>query len=215
MSRVPPLSPDEVPDLFDVFDIKRKSLGFIPNSALTMARWPELARAYGALTLAIASARHLPEGLASLVFLMASSAAGCRYCISHSASKAKGLGVRDEKLTSVWDYETSPLFSEPERSALRLALAAGATPSGVTDDHFDDLRRHFDDDAIVEIVGVIAFSGFLNRWNATMGTDLEEQPRLFAERLWGAEASGPALHWITRLGLVGSLDDNTTIKYGI
>lgn len=183
MARVQPLDPSEAPELSEVFRIKQQSLGFIPNSALTMARWPELARAYGALTEAIASARRLPSGLASLVFLMASSAAGCQYCVAHSASKAAGRGVLESKLEAVWEFETSPLFDEAERSALRLALAAGVTPSAVTDEHFDDLRLHFDDDAIVEIVGVIAFSGFMNRWNATMATTLEEQPRAVAKRL--------------------------------
>jgi AhpD family alkylhydroperoxidase len=98
-----------------------------------------------------------------LVFLVASDAAGCEYCVAHGASKAINKGVLESKLEEVWEFETSPLFD--------------------ADEHFDELRRHFDDDAIVEIVGVIAFSGFMNRWNATMGTTLEEQPRSVAERL--------------------------------
>lgn len=183
MSRVSPLSPGEVPELAEVFEIKRQSLGFVPNSALIMARWPELARAYGMLTAAIASGRSLPQGLASLVFLVASNAAGCMYCVAHAASKATSKGVLDSKIEAVWEFESSPLFSDAERAALNLALAAGAAPPAVTDEHFDELRRHFDDETIVEIAGVIAFSGFMNRWNATMGTDLEETPKAVAERL--------------------------------
>lgn len=183
MSRVSPLSPEEVPELADVFEIKRQSLGFVPNSALTMARWPELARAYGMLTSAIASARCLPQGLASLVFLVASNAAGCMYCVAHAASKASSNGVIDSKLEAVWEFHSNPIFSEAERAALSLALAAGGAPPSVTDEHFAELRQHFDDQAIVEIAGVIAFSGFMNRWNATMGTDLEDTPRAVAERL--------------------------------
>ncbi|MGH8871699.1 MAG: carboxymuconolactone decarboxylase family protein [Acidimicrobiia bacterium] len=187
MARVKPLDPNEVPQLADLFAARRRGLGFVPNSALTIARWPELAEAYGALADAIASTRKLPPGLSSLIFLMASSAAGCEYCVAHGASKAVNKGVLESKLEAVWDFETSPLFDDAERAALRLALAAGVTPSAVTDEHFDDLRLHFDDDAIVEIVGIIAFSGFLNRWNATMGTTLEEQPRSVAERLLTAQ----------------------------
>ena len=40
----------------------------------------------------------------------------------------------------------------------------------------DALRRHFDDGQIVEIVATIALFGYLNRWNDTMATDLEEHP---------------------------------------
>lgn len=183
MARVTPLDPKQVPELADLLEARRRSLGFVPNSALTMARWPELAKAYGALSDAIARTRKLTPGLSSLIFLVASNAAGCEYCVAHGASKAINKGVIEAKLDAVWEFETSPLFDEAERSALRLALAAGITPSAVTDEHFEELRLHFDDDAIVEIVGVIAFSGFLNRWNATMGTTLEEQPRSVAERL--------------------------------
>lgn len=183
MARMKPLDPTDVPELADVFEIKRKTLGFVPNSALTMARWPELARAYGALSAAIADTRKLPLGLANLVFLMASSAAGCQYCVAHSTSKADSDGILGAKLDEIWDFEDSRHFDDAERAALRLAQAAGVTPAAVTDDHFEDLRVHFDDDAIVEIVGVIAFSGFMNRWNATMGTSLEENPRAIAEQM--------------------------------
>lgn len=181
MARIDPLNVDSVSDLDDVFEAKRKRLGFVPNSALTMARWPELAHAYGQLTTAIGSSRALPDGLANLVFLVASNAAGCMYCVAHSANKAIDRGTAVEKLEAVWEFETSPLFEEPERAALRLAMAAGASPPAVTEQHFEDLRAHFDDRAIVEIVGVIAFSGFMNRWNATMGTALEQEPRAVAE----------------------------------
>lgn len=182
MARVAPLDPEMVPDLADVFDIKKRSLGFVPNSALTMARWPELARAYGQLTAAIASARHLPAGLSNLVFLMASNAAGCMYCVAHSASKALRGDVDARKIESIWEFQTSDLFDDSERAALTLAMAAAGVPPTVTDDHFTELRRHFDENGIVEIVGVIAFSGFMNRWNATMGTQLEETPRSDADR---------------------------------
>ncbi|MPZ52834.1 MAG: hypothetical protein GEU79_08890 [Acidimicrobiia bacterium] len=69
-----------------------------------------------------------------------------------------------------------------ERSALRLAFASGLSPSAVTDKDFAELCQFFDDDAIVEIVDVSALSGFMNRWNATMGTELMESPRDIAER---------------------------------
>ena len=183
MSRLQPLPREAVPGLESVFGIKEATLGFVPNSALTMARWPELARAYGELSMAISAVRHLPEGLSNLVFLVASLAGGCRYCQAHSVGAGIRKGVDPVKLTKVWEFESSPLFTDAERAALRLALAAGATPTTVTDEHFDELKVHFSEAAIVEIVGVVAFSGFMNRWNATMGTTLEAEPREAAERL--------------------------------
>ena len=61
-----------------------------------------------------------------------------------------------------------------ERAALNLALAAGGCPPSVTDAHFDELKKHFSEDAIIEMVSVIAFFGWLNRWNDTLATQLEK-----------------------------------------
>ena len=52
----------------------------------------------------------------------------------------------------------------------------------VRDEEFRELRRWFDDEQVVEIVGVISLFGFLNRWNALLATDLESSPLSFARR---------------------------------
>lgn len=65
-------------------------------------------------------------------------------------------------------------------SLFALARDAAAHPPAVDDAHFEALRRHFDEDAIVELVAVVALFGFLNRFNDTMATTLEEEPLAFA-----------------------------------
>jgi alkylhydroperoxidase family enzyme len=91
--------------------------------------------------------------------------------------------VDEAKLADVYDVEHSDRFSDPERAALRLAFAAASVPNTSTPAHFDELRRHFDDEQIAAIVAVIALFGFLNRWNDTMGTELEDPARQFGERV--------------------------------
>ncbi len=183
MPLIEPTHPDDAPDLQDVFDTKARILGFVPNSARTMARWPELARAYGELSRVVANTRYLSRPLRTLVFLMASTAAGCRYCQAHSASSSQSAGIPSEKMRDVWDFEDSEHFDEAERAAMRFALAAGHSPSLVDEHHYEALRDQFSDEEIIEMVGVIAFSGFMNRWNATMATKLESAPRQAAEEL--------------------------------
>ena len=56
-------------------------------------------------------------------------------------------------------------------------MHAGQTPNGVTDEMYEDFGKHFDEDAQLEIVAVIAMFGFLNRWNATLNTELEVAPK--------------------------------------
>jgi alkylhydroperoxidase family enzyme len=104
------------------------------------------------------------------------------YCVAHTGGGTSRTGVDDDKIAAIWEFETSDLFSEAERAALRFAQAAAAVPNMATDEDFADLRKHFTEYQIVEIVAVISMFGFLNRWNDTMATALEEEPIEFAER---------------------------------
>ena len=53
------------------------------------------------------------------------------------------------------------------------ALAASSVPNAVDAGIAAELHRHWSDDEIVEILGVIALFGFLHRWNDSMATTLE------------------------------------------
>jgi alkylhydroperoxidase family enzyme len=92
----------------------------------------------------------------------------------------------DEKIRAVWDFETSQLFSPAERAALRLGYHAALVPNETTVEDFDELKKHFDDGQIVEIVATIALFGYLNRWNDTMATTLEQRAVDVARRAIGA-----------------------------
>ena len=77
---------------------------------------------------------------------------------------------------------------------MRLAFASGQQPNAATRAHFDDLRQLFDDGEIVEIVGVVAAFGFLNRWHETMVTELEDKPLGVAPQVLGDLAWEPGRH---------------------
>ena len=96
--------------------------------------------------------------------------------MGHTAFASGRHGVDDAKIEAVWSFERSDLFSDAEKAALRVALHAGQVPNGVTDTMFDELSVHYDEDARLEIVSVIALFGFLNRWNSTLQTELEALP---------------------------------------
>ena len=173
----------------------KENLGFIPNSILIMQRKPKLAKALAQLTAAVWD----PEGrvdreLKRLIAHVASRTAGCQYCMAHTAGGALYLGVEDKKLAAVWNYQTSPLFSAAERSALDFAVAGASVPNAVTDKMFSDLRKYWDEEQIVEIVGVIATFGFLNRWNDTFATPLEDEPIAIGEKFLASHGWSPGKH---------------------
>ena len=181
--RLAPLPPEHTPELKEQFETFRKRMGFIPNSILIMQRRPEMVRAFTQMTAVIWSpSSSVDLKLKRLLAHITSRAAGCRYCMAHTAEGAHRLGVDDRKLAAVWDYKTSPLFTPAERAALDIAVAAGSVPNAITDEMFLELRKHWSDEQVVEILGVIAMFGFLNRWNDTLATPLEDIPLDFGEK---------------------------------
>ncbi len=192
MPRLPPLSPDTTPELKDHFDFFLGTLGFTPNSVLTMQRKPRLVQAFAQLNAAVMDpAGEVDLGLRRLIGHLASKASGCLYCQAHTLLGAKNFGVSDEKLAAVWSYANSPLYTPAERAALDFALDAGSQPNAVTDASFAALQKHWSDTQIVEILGVVAMFGFLNRWNDSMATALEAVPADVARRA-ARDAAAPA-----------------------
>jgi len=127
--------------------------------------------------------------LRNMISQMASRAAGCGYCMARTAHTAERVGIAAEKENALWGFERSPLFSEAERAALRVAQCAAQVPNAVTDADFAELKRHYTEAQIVDIVAVISLFGFLNRFNDTMATELEAAPieagkRYLRERGW-------------------------------
>ncbi len=183
MSRIKPLAIEELsPDLKEAMSFAEDLMGFTPNDVLAMARWPAFLHAVKALIDVVYGAKALDDILKRMIATIVSGAAGCRYCQAHTAHGAvKMVGADLEKISKVWEYETNDLFSDAERAALRLALAAGVSPNGATDAHFIELERHFSGQQIMEIMGVISVFGLLNRWNDTVATKLEDAPLKFAK----------------------------------
>jgi uncharacterized peroxidase-related enzyme len=194
MPHIDPLPRDATPEFQERFDHYENTRGFIPNSILTMQRRPAIAEAFMSLNKAVLYEGTVAEELKMLVSLIASQAAGCQYCQAHMANLSSIYRASDEKIAAVWEFETSGLFSAAERAALRLALHASIVPNDVSAADFDELKKHFDDAEIVEIVASIALFGYLNRWNDTMATALEPQASDVAGRTVAKVGWTPGKH---------------------
>jgi uncharacterized peroxidase-related enzyme len=184
MSFLEPLPPETTPELAETFDHFREILGFVPNSLLTMQRRPAIVHAFGGLTAAVMDPDGAVDpGFKRLLAHFASRAAGCQYCEAHSLVAAGISGVAPEKIDAIWDYRTSELYTDAERAALDFALAAGSVPNGVDEAIMSRLKAHWSEEQIVEMLGAVCLYGFLNRWNDSMATEIEDEPRALGERL--------------------------------
>lgn len=188
MTHIPPKTREEMPEMEPMFQMVEAAMGFVPNSMFTMAHWPALLQAFGQLGGTVLGPGEIDPGLKQLIAFVSSNASGCRYCQAHTSHSAEKRGVANEKISAAFEFETSDKFNEAERAALRVALNGGSVPNGVEASDIAELAKHYSEQQIVEIVAVIALFGFLNRWNDTLATTLEEAPMSYAsEHLPGWE----------------------------
>ena len=168
-------------DQQDTFDLIESFMGYLPNSHLSMAKNPKLNDGFGALAGTIFGSKHLDMGLVNLIALASSLSSGCKYCQAHTSHGAERAGTKEEKIVEILNYAESQHYSDKERAVLDLAFAAGSTPNESSEEHFKELKKYFSDEQIIDIVSVISMFGFLNRWNDTLGTKLEDVPRSFVD----------------------------------
>ena len=176
-----PVASEASAEVEDILAAAGKVNGYIPTSMRILAHKPDILRAFAGLINAIMrSEGDLPRTLKWLTAHAVSTAAGCRYCEAHTAANSNKSGLDTEKIRDLLNYRTSTAFSEAERAVIEFGLAAGEIPNGVTAMHFALLRQHFNEGQIVELVAVISLFGWLNRWNDTFASDLEDAPAAFA-----------------------------------
>ncbi|MDP5459747.1 carboxymuconolactone decarboxylase family protein [Alishewanella sp. SMS8] len=175
MAFIPPLPADANPDVAELAAFFNETLGFCPNSVLTMSHRPAIAKAFIQLNMAVmANQGRVTSALKRLIAYVSSNATGCRYCQAHTIRAAERYGAAEEQLENIWAFRSHPAFSAAERAALELSLAASQVPNAVDEAIQTEMKKHWDDGEIVEMMGVIALFGYLNRWNDSMATTLEE-----------------------------------------
>ncbi|NRD22276.1 carboxymuconolactone decarboxylase family protein [Winogradskyella litoriviva] len=174
MALVTPLSAEHDLETKELAEFFNETLGFCPNSVLTMQRRPAISKAFINLNKAVmANEGRVTSALKRMIAWVSSNSTGCRYCQAHAIRAAERYGAEQEQLDNIWDYRTHPAFSEAERAALDFSLAASQVPNAVNAEIKERLYNHWNEGEIVEMLGVISLFGYLNRWNDSMGTTME------------------------------------------
>lgn len=174
MPLVTPLDASHDKETAQLAEFFNETLGFCPNSVLTMQRRPAISKAFINLNKAVmANEGRVTSALKRMIAWVSSNATGCRYCQAHAIRAAERYGAEQEQLENIWEYRTHAAFSEAERAALDFSLAASQVPNAVDQEIQDRLHKYWDDGEIVEMLGVISLFGYLNRWNDSMATTLE------------------------------------------
>lgn len=175
MPLVNPLSAEHDLETKELAAFFNETLGFCPNSVLTMQHRPAISKAFINLNKAVMENKgRVTAALKRMIAWVSSNATGCRYCQAHAIRAAERYGADQEKLDNIWEYKTHSAFSDAERAALDFSLAASVIPNAVDETIKNELHTYWNEGEIVEMLGVISLFGYLNRWNDSMGTILEK-----------------------------------------
>ena len=175
MSRIPEIPREQLPDFEPMFQQLEQGFGFVPNDYLAMAHAPAVMQIVVEWTSKLMfSEGEIEMPLRILVAYVASKNYGCMYCTSHCISLGSNAGISLEKMEHIDDFETHAHFTDRERAALLVVKNAYQQPNAVRTSDFNALREHFNNAAIVEIMGIACMMAFYTKWNDTMNTVVEE-----------------------------------------
>jgi uncharacterized peroxidase-related enzyme len=168
--RIEPRSPGDYPLwLRPFFRNQQRRYGEVLLPGLLWGRVPRLFAAvallYGALD---RKSSPLSPVLRSLVTVRVSQINGCRFCVDiNSMTLAKRAGSL-AKVAALAHWRDSGLYDEGERAALDYAEAMTDSNRQVTDAIMKRLKTVFDDDAIVDLTGLIAFQNLSSKFNSAL-----------------------------------------------
>ncbi len=148
---------------------QRRKYGQVLQPALLWGRVPPLfatiALLYGALD---RRRSPLDPVLRTLVTVRVSQINHCGFCIDINSWLLAQRSGSEEKVQAVLNWRKSSLFCDKERAVLEYAEAMTMTDAGVSDYMVERLKQWFDEDAIVELTGLIAFQNLSSKFNAAL-----------------------------------------------
>lgn len=106
--------------------------------------------------------------LRALVSVKVSQINHCAFCVDMNSSFVLQHGGNENKIKELQNVAASLMFSEQEKAALKYAETITSSSQKTDDATFNELRRHFSDDAIVELTAIIAFQNMASKFNAAL-----------------------------------------------
>ena len=148
-------------DYLDDADLSAEALEYVANAEKAGSPDPRVLRiifrtnagvAWYRYWLALSNDGILERDLKELCRVKIAFDHSCGYCGTVRSSAARDVGLTEDKIQEVWDFENSNVLSDREKTALRFADHLKHDISKADDDAFyAQLREHFSEAEIVEL----------------------------------------------------------------
>lgn len=105
----------------------------------------------------------LEHSLLELVKIRASQLNGCAFCLDMHTLDARAAGETEQRLHLLAAWREAPFYSDRERAALAWTEAVTlVSETRVPDDVFQEARRHFGEEELVNLTWAVVT---INGWN--------------------------------------------------
>lgn len=158
----PSLAPDEAKPTLDGFF---KARGNYPNMFRTLSVRPHIMRTAAEHMAAVTGPGSVPQALKEMCIVLVSTINSTPYCLASHTALAKRYGVDEGLLGSIRNFAGDERLGAAEKAALAVAESITRDPTRLPEPLWKDLRKHFDDGQIVELVCSIGLFNYFNRVN--------------------------------------------------
>jgi uncharacterized peroxidase-related enzyme len=166
MPRISRLEKDQVDqETGKIYDVYLQERGNVPNMFRTVAHRPEIFRTMIAHFRAVMNTGTVPTKLKELVIVRTSQINQCEYCLASHTALARRLGWSDDQINELASFRNRSDFTEAEKVALELAERSTLDSKSVDDVFWNELRKHYDEGEIIELLAAIGLFNYFNRFN--------------------------------------------------
>lgn len=148
---------------------QKRKYGSVLKPGLLWGRSPlvfsALALLYGALD---RNSSPIEPALRSLITVRVSQINHCAFCVDINSSTLMKRGVPREKVEALRKWRDSNLFTDSEKAALEYAEAMTNSEQRVSDELFKQVKGHFNENALIELTGLIAFQNMSSKFNSAL-----------------------------------------------
>jgi uncharacterized peroxidase-related enzyme len=148
---------------------QKRKYGQVLLPGLLWGRVPKLFMAVATLYGVVdRHASPLDPVLRSLITVRVSQMNGCGFCVDINSATLAARAGSQAKVDALDEWRASDLFDAREKAALDYAEAMTDSARRVSDAMVEHLRGFFDEDAIVELTGLIAFQNLSSKFNSAL-----------------------------------------------
>ena len=167
-------TPKEVHDIYRRFS---QEYGPFANQVKIFAQRPPALKHIMGLLLELKEEGCVPPRYLEIVLVVVSRINQCDYCVAHHDPRLVAEGLDHETVANILN-PSCPGLDDVDRLVRDFAIQITNTPGEIPNKTFDELRVHFTEPQIVELVLRTALCGFFNRFNDALQIEIENDARI-------------------------------------